>query len=73
MLVADGSGLAVTWQLGDGSNLMMFANLDDETWPVPPVVMEASGAAGRLIYEGPVGGDAGMQSGTLPPGRSSSA
>ena len=37
--------VTVEWQLGDGSQLLLFANFSRDTAPVP-----AGGSAGRLIY-----------------------
>lgn len=67
VLDADNGGLAVTWRLGDGCDLTMFASLHDKTWPVPSALPERIWAAGRLIYESVPGCDAGLRSGTLPP------
>jgi maltooligosyltrehalose trehalohydrolase len=65
VLCADTQGLAVKWRLGDGSDLIMLANLSDTDWTLPALASQAW--AGKLIYETSPGLSAGLQSGTLPP------
>jgi malto-oligosyltrehalose trehalohydrolase len=67
VLITEDSGLAVSWRLGDGSDLLMVANLSGKAWAVPPVLPERTRAAGRLLYETEPGCESGLQSGTLPP------
>lgn len=67
VLSAEDSGLAVGWRLGDGSDLLLVANLSGEAWAVPPALPKRTRAAGRLLYATEPGCEAGLQSGTLPP------
>lgn len=67
VLVADDGGFAVSWQLGDSSDLLLFTNLHDKAWAVPAALSERSRAAGGLVYETASGSEAGLRSGTLPP------
>jgi 1,4-alpha-glucan branching enzyme len=67
VLAADDTGLAVTWRLGDGGDLTMFAGLAAAGWTGASAVPEGARAAGRLVYESAAGCEAALRSGTLPP------
>ncbi len=62
VLGADDDGLAVSWQLGDGSGLLMLASLGDEDWKPPEDL-----PTGGVIYETAAGCEVALQSGALPP------
>jgi len=64
-LCADTQGLAVQWRLGEGSDLVLLANLSGDIWKLPTSVRQA--ATGKLIYKTVPGLSAGLQSGPLPP------
>ena len=65
VLGADTQGLAVKWRLGQGSDLVLFANLSDTGWTLPTAARQ--GPAGKLIYETVPGLAVSLQSGILPP------
>jgi len=64
---ADAGGLAIAWQLGDGSVLTMYASLSDNPWPVPSALIERVGAVGRAIYQSAPDVDASLNEAALPP------
>jgi maltooligosyltrehalose trehalohydrolase len=61
------NGFAIQWRLGDGSALTICANLTDEVWTVPDILVQQADEAGRLIYESTPGCDIGLRSGRLEP------
>lgn len=67
VLTADAGGLAVSWRLGDDSELSMFASLANTPWMVAPEVTQPLGEACNVIYETVSGCAEGLRSGTLPP------
>jgi maltooligosyltrehalose trehalohydrolase len=65
VLIAEDTGLAVSWRLGGGTDLLLITNLGDKAWQVPQILSK-KGAA-RALYETRAGCDASLRSGTLPP------
>jgi maltooligosyltrehalose trehalohydrolase len=64
VLIAEGGGLAVRWRLGDGTDLLLVANLCGKTWQMPRALPEAGPT--KVLHETRAG-CASLQSGTLPP------
>ncbi|HEX2256028.1 MAG TPA: malto-oligosyltrehalose trehalohydrolase [Afifellaceae bacterium] len=58
--VGEGGAFAVRWRLSDGRALALYANVDEEPWPMP------RRPEGRLIYESAAGVADGLSGGTLP-------
>jgi maltooligosyltrehalose trehalohydrolase len=67
VLAADRAGCAVSWRLGDGSELALFAALADAPWDVPAAVANGIGTGGRVVYAGADGGASTLRASRLPP------
>ncbi|MDE0921557.1 malto-oligosyltrehalose trehalohydrolase [Aurantimonas coralicida] len=56
----------VAWELAGGTVLHLFANLDDEPWPIPDTVAKSDLTCGTLVHAYPKGADEQLKSGILP-------
>jgi maltooligosyltrehalose trehalohydrolase len=56
----DGGAFVVRWRLGDGSTLSLYANIDDEPWPIRAAYED------RFLFESAGGLDARLKAGDLP-------
>ncbi len=63
---AEAGGLAVAWQLGDGTTLAMYAALGESGWPVPTALAKSVSAPARQIYQSAANADASLSAGALP-------
>jgi maltooligosyltrehalose trehalohydrolase len=63
--IADGSGVHVAWQLGDGSEYGLTANLANAIWQVPPPVRQTFRDAERLVFDFPAGSADALGTGLL--------
>lgn len=59
------TALCVRWRMGDGSRLSLFANLDDESWPIRGGGFR-SNQGDTLLYETASGTDQRLRAGGLP-------
>ena len=65
--VADGSlAFSVAWTLKDGQVLHLFANLDDEPWPLPSSLTSTDLTGGHLVHAYPAEADKALAEGSLP-------
>ncbi|MEH6717639.1 MAG: malto-oligosyltrehalose trehalohydrolase [Aurantimonas endophytica] len=62
----DSRAFVVSWKLGSGQILHLFANLDDEPWAIPEGVAKADLTCGDLVHAYPRGADEELQGGVLP-------
>lgn len=67
VIAAGDGGLAVSWKVEDGSQLVMAAGLHGDPWTAPPALVDEVGASTHLIYETADGAYSGLSSGSLPP------
>ncbi|MEF2551516.1 malto-oligosyltrehalose trehalohydrolase [Aurantimonas sp. A2-1-M11] len=62
----DTKAFVVAWVLKDGAVLHLFANLDDEPWPIPGTVVKQDLTGGALVHAYPKGVEEELNSGILP-------